>query len=328
MPVVLAASGGGHLDLLVRIRRAFDDHERIWLTAPGRRADELRAEGERVETVSPLDRTRLSPANPSRSALLALRLRPRVVVTSGAGMVLPFVQAARMLGARTLFVETMARVTSPSASGYLLAGMASESFVQWPELLAFYPWATVCRPAMLELGSGRPRSERAGTFVAVGTHHEPFDRLLALVDEAAAAGLLPEPVIAQSGASGYRPRSFEAQPWMDPAQFRERIQSARTVIGHAGSGLIAAALATGARPLVLARRRDRGEHVDDHQLQLTGKLDQLGLVVRLGERLGPDELARADRPLPDDDPFGDAPALEERVAAALERVSAPLARVA
>lgn len=328
-PIVLAASGGGHLDLLVRIRSVAADRERIWLTSPGSRADQLEAEGERVVTVDPMDRTKLSAANPSRSALLALKLRPRVVITSGAGMVAPFCQAAKLLGARILFVETMARVTSPSTGGLLISRMADEVFLQWPELLAFYPWGTLCRPALIDIG--RPDAEaqaaKRGTFLAVGTHHEPFDRLLRMAGEAAAKGLLPTPVVAQSGASEHHPRAFEGGSWLSPDEFRRQLTTAQVVIGHAGSGLVSSALAAGTRPLILARRHAFGEHVDDHQIQIARKLEQLGLAVRLGMSVQPVDVRRAAQPLPDVDPFAGLPTLEERLGQALHRI-APIARAA
>ena len=56
-----------------------------------------------------LDDEALSP----QARVVATR-RPRTVVTSGAGVVAPFCLFARLAGARLVFVETMARVTSPS----------------------------------------------------------------------------------------------------------------------------------------------------------------------------------------------------------------------
>jgi UDP-N-acetylglucosamine transferase subunit ALG13 len=328
-PIVLAASGGGHLDLLVRIRSVAADRERIWLTSPGSRAQQLEAEGERVVTVDPMDRTKLSASNPSRSALLALKLRPRVVITSGAGMVAPFCQAAKLLGARVLFIETMARVTSPSAGGLFISRMADEVFVQWPELLAFYPWATLTRPALIDIGrpDAATQDAKRGTFLAVGTHHEPFDRLLRMAGEAAATGLLPGPIVAQSGASTQHPRGFDGGSWLSPDAFREQLATSRVVIGHAGSGLVSSALAAGTRPMILARRAALGEHVDDHQIQIARKLEQLGLAVRLGLAVQGSDVRRAAQPLPEEDPFAGLPTLEDRLATTLHRI-APIARAA
>ena len=45
-PVVhLAASGGGHLELLSWLEGALGDCERVWVASPGARASALRASG-------------------------------------------------------------------------------------------------------------------------------------------------------------------------------------------------------------------------------------------------------------------------------------------
>ena len=307
----MAASGGGHLDLLLAIEPALDGLADTWITVEGDRARGLRDSGKTVHALAPLDRNHLSLRNPLRALRLALKLRPGLVITSGAGVVLPFVAFARLLGARVLFAETMARVSSPSLSGRFLSRLAAKAFVQWPELLDAYPRAVVCRPALLE-PLGRDGNPGAGTFVAVGTHPEPFDRLLEMVDAAAGEGVLPEPIVAQTGPSDYDERNFQKEPWVSREKFGVGVSEARYVIGHAGSGLVGAALRAGRKPLVLARG-GQDEHVDDHQTQLAAKLEQLDLAVRLGDEISRRELASADAGLPDADPFGDAAELGQAV---------------
>jgi UDP-N-acetylglucosamine--N-acetylmuramyl-(pentapeptide) pyrophosphoryl-undecaprenol N-acetylglucosamine transferase len=310
--LVLAASGGGHLDLLLRIAPDLDAAERCWVTVDDSRARDLRDSGERVYTLPPLDQDHPSVRNPIVGLRLAARLRPRTIVTSGAGVVLPFAAVARALGSRLLFVETMARVSGPSLSGRFFGRLAERVFVQWPELVASYPGATVCRPALLEpLGGDGGRGR--GTFVAVGTHPEPFDRLLEMVDAAAGAKLLPEPIVVQSGPSSYQARHIRLRPWVTREEYLAAIAEAQYVIGHAGSGLVGAALRAGRKPLVLPRG-GRNEHVDDHQTQLADKLGQLGLAVRLVDAISATELASADAGLPEVDPFGGAPQLGAAIA--------------
>jgi predicted glycosyltransferase len=84
---------------------------------------------------------------------------------------------------------------------------------------------------------------------------------------------------------------------MQPGEMDRAMAGARYVVCHAGSGIIAAALRTGRRPIVMPRRRASGEHVDDHQLQIVEKLAQAGLVVRLDEDITDAHLAAADEPL-------------------------------
>ncbi|MFL5885383.1 MAG: hypothetical protein ACJ77M_09960 [Thermoleophilaceae bacterium] len=314
----MAASGGGHLDLLLSIEPALGGLPDAWITVEGDRARGLRESGKSVHALAPLDRNHLTLRNPLQALRLALKLRPALVITSGAGVVLPFVAFARALGARVLFAETMARVSSPSMSGRFLSRLASKTFVQWPELLDAYPHAVVCRPTLLEpLGLGR-NGDGQGTFVAVGTHPEPFDRLLEMVDSAAGAGVLPEPIVAQTGPSGYEAQNFEKQPWITRDRFGVGVTEARYVIGHAGSGLVGAALRAGRKPLVLARG-GQDEHVDDHQTQLAAKLEQLDLAVRLGDEISRRDLASADAGLPDADPFGDAAELGHAVREEVDR---------
>jgi UDP-N-acetylglucosamine--N-acetylmuramyl-(pentapeptide) pyrophosphoryl-undecaprenol N-acetylglucosamine transferase len=299
--VHLVASGGGHLELLNAVRGAFGGYRRVWVVdAP--RADRLRHQGERVHALPQYDRHPLRGKllqNAALSLALVLRERPKLVITSGAGGTVPFSFLARLLGAKLVFVETMARVAAPSASGRVLSRLASEVLVQWPEAVGAYPGARLCRPALLEaVRSGEPSPGR-GTFVAVGTHTQPFDRLMRLVDRAAAEGLLPQPIVAQVGTTNYPSRSCQARTRMSPDEVELAIHRSRYVVCHAGSGLVSAALRAGRRPLVLPRLSAHGEHFNDHQVELADKLCSLGAVVRLSDRIGRAELDRADAPLPE-----------------------------
>jgi UDP-N-acetylglucosamine--N-acetylmuramyl-(pentapeptide) pyrophosphoryl-undecaprenol N-acetylglucosamine transferase len=319
-PVHLAASGGGHLDLLRRFSSVFEDRQRTWLTTPGRGADQLHAAGERVLTLPPLDRRNRGLANLRASLAIAARERPRLVVTSGAGVVAAFCGAARVTGARILFAETMARVSDSSLSGRLLARLAGTTVVQWDEMRGVHPDAVVCRPALLDGIAPATPGPGAGTFVALGTHHQAFHRLLRIVDQAAAAGVLPRPVRAQTGASAGFVSALpdsELRPWLPPEEMCSRIREAATVVAHGGAGIVASCLREGRRPLVLPRLRRFGEHVDDHQRQLVSKLAGLDLAVAIGDRIGPDDVRAAAAPIRIPDWPPDTPAVEDAVRAFL-----------
>lgn len=316
----LVAARGGHLELMQSLRDAFEGYERIWITEPSARADALIAAGEQVELLPGYRRSPVAAARNVRLAReLVARTRPQLVVCSGAGLTVPFCVAARAAGARIVFTETMARITNPSMSGRVLSRLASSVFVQWPEMAAVYPRAIVCRPALLE-GIAETAAPGRGTFVAVGTWHQPFDRLLRLVDEAAAAGTLPQPVLVQSGACTYQPRHVEARAFLEPAELEAAIAGAERVICHAGSGIIAAALRAGRRPLVLPRLERHAEHVDDHQLQIASRLADYGLAVRLEDRIRPSDLAEAAAPLTAGMPGAAGPALKDALAGEIRRL--------
>jgi UDP-N-acetylglucosamine--N-acetylmuramyl-(pentapeptide) pyrophosphoryl-undecaprenol N-acetylglucosamine transferase len=291
--VHLVCSPGGHLDLLVALRGALGDRERAWVTAPGARAGDLASGGERVRLVPLFGRSpRRALANLRAALGIVVRDRPRLVVTSGAGVVVPFCLLAHLFGARLVFVETMARVNALSLSGRVLSRVADRVLVQWPELAATVPRATVCRPILLE-AIAPPGDAGAGTLVALGTHHERFTRLVDAVLAAVRGGRLGEPVVIQAGATPVPNGALRVVEFLPQEELEAACRRAEIVVAHAGAGIIATALRAGRRPIVMARRVVLGEHVDDHQLEITRKLGALGLVVEVQWGIDADAVARA-----------------------------------
>jgi UDP-N-acetylglucosamine transferase subunit ALG13 len=112
--------------------------------------------------------------------------------------------------------------------------------------------------------------------VTVGTHEQPFDRL---VGAAALLGATGDPLLVQYGSSQLPHGPGE---WVDYLSFDElaaQARDARAFVCHAGVGSIVLARRFGHRPIVMARRPDLGEHVDGHQLELSRRLEQAGIVT-------------------------------------------------
>jgi UDP-N-acetylglucosamine transferase subunit ALG13 len=121
-------------------------------------------------------------------------------------------------------------------------------------------------------------------FVTLGTHGQPFLRLIRAL-EALPAGDL----VVQHGHSP-APGAGRAAAFMPFSEILEHIDAAETVITHAGVGSILCASRAGHTPVVVPRLRRFGEHVDDHQVELTRALADRGMVVPAWE---PDGLAEA-----------------------------------
>jgi UDP-N-acetylglucosamine--N-acetylmuramyl-(pentapeptide) pyrophosphoryl-undecaprenol N-acetylglucosamine transferase len=316
--VHVIASLGGHLELLDALRPVLDEYSTTWITSEGARAHHLRDLGQRVLTLPRLDRSRLSARALVSSTGLAVRERPEIVVSSGAGLALPFCAASRTFGAQLIFAETMARVDSPSMTGRQMARLGAKMFVQWPELAAHYPRAQVCRPLLLEgLGEIDPGPGR-GTFVTVGSHDQGFARLADLVGDAASRGRLPRPIVVQDGVAEARPQWADVHHrFVSPDAFGELVSASAIVVTHGGAGAIATALARGRRPIVVPRRKAFSEHVDDHQLELVGKLAALGLVIRGDEGIDLATLAAARTAVQPTPALIAHPSLRDEVAVAL-----------
>ena len=80
-----------------------------------------------------------------RNLRLAFRLlraeRPDVVLSTGAGVSVPFLLLARLMGMRTIYLESITRIHELSLSGRLVYPFVSRFLVQWEELTAQYPRA-------------------------------------------------------------------------------------------------------------------------------------------------------------------------------------------
>ena len=112
-------------------------------------------------------------------------------------------------------------------------------------------------------------------LVTVGTHEQQFDRLV----EAAAALGGDEHMVVQYGTSKITDGPGEWVDFMSFDELAEQARRARVVVSHAGVGSIVLARRYGHRPIIMPRRPHLGEHVDEHQMQLTRRLAQAGIVT-------------------------------------------------
>jgi|SRR5580704_3490258 beta-1,4-N-acetylglucosaminyltransferase len=70
------------------------------------------------------------------------REKPSLILSTGAGPVVPFALIGKMLKVPTIFVETIAHVQQPSVSGRIMYRLADRFFYQWRSLEKAFPRAT------------------------------------------------------------------------------------------------------------------------------------------------------------------------------------------
>jgi UDP-N-acetylglucosamine:LPS N-acetylglucosamine transferase len=143
MKVLLVCSPGGHLQQMLELRPAWAEMDRAWVTLPGADVRVLLADEPTTLGHGPTNR---SLTNMLRNAGLAWRLlrrhRPDAILSTGAGLAVPFFLVGRMLGITCVYVESVTRTESLSLSGRMVYPLASRFFVQWPDLAERYSKAT------------------------------------------------------------------------------------------------------------------------------------------------------------------------------------------
>lgn len=104
-------------------------------------------------------------------------------------------------------------------------------------------------------------------FVTVGTHEQPFNRLIQKIDELKRDNVIKEKTIIQVGFSTYIPEYCQWSKLISYQQMVKNIEDARIVITHGGPASFIMPLQVGKTPIVVPRQHQFNEHVNDHQVE-------------------------------------------------------------
>ena len=103
-------------------------------------------------------------------------------------------------------------------------------------------------------------------FVTVGTHEQQFNRLVEYVDRLKEEKIIDEEVIIQTGFSTYEPKKCNFKKLIPYNEMVENIKKARIVITHGGPASFILPLQYSKVPIVVPRKLDFEEHVNNHQV--------------------------------------------------------------
>lgn len=113
-------------------------------------------------------------------------------------------------------------------------------------------------------------------FITVGTDHHPFDRVVGWVEAwLSSSGDDKARCLIQYGTSK-PPLLAEGRDYLRHDQMQATIREATAVVCHGGPSTIMEMRYRGLVPIVVPRRSDLGEHVDDHQVAFAKRLAGLG----------------------------------------------------
>lgn len=117
-------------------------------------------------------------------------------------------------------------------------------------------------------------------FVTVGTHEQPFDRLVKKVDDLKGSGVIKEEIFIQTGFSTYEPKYCQWSKLIPYQQMVKNVADARIVITHGGPASFIMPLQIGKIPIVVPRQHQFDEHVNDHQVEFARNVAQrMGTII-------------------------------------------------
>lgn len=104
-------------------------------------------------------------------------------------------------------------------------------------------------------------------FVTVGTHEQPFNRLIEEIDKLVKNNEIKEEIFIQTGFSTYEPKYCKWKKLIPYNEMNKKIEEARIIITHGGPASFIAPLSIGKVPIVVPRQKDFNEHVNNHQVE-------------------------------------------------------------
>jgi UDP-N-acetylglucosamine:LPS N-acetylglucosamine transferase len=139
MKICIAASAGGHLTQLLKLSESWQDYESFCVTTSDVVREKLQKYG-KAYSVGECNRE-----HPFRVILVLFRCirvilyeRPNVVISTGAAVGCIMCFLGKLLGAKVVWIDSIANVRLVSLSGRMVRHIADLFLVQWPELAEQY----------------------------------------------------------------------------------------------------------------------------------------------------------------------------------------------
>lgn len=146
--VLFISSTGGHLSELLQMKKLFTEYDYHLITEATKTNVALKAEyGDKISYLrygtkhNMFTYAFIFPLNSLKSLYFFLKIKPEVIVTTGAHTAVPMCYIAKIFRKKVIFIETFANIHSKTLSGRLVYPIADTFVVQWESMLELYPKA-------------------------------------------------------------------------------------------------------------------------------------------------------------------------------------------
>ncbi|TCK84948.1 glycosyltransferase family protein [Albibacterium bauzanense] len=133
--IIAIASAGGHWIQLLRIAPAFENNEVVFVsTEPSFASSVKNFDYYLIPDASRWDKIGLLKSFYSVFKMI-LKLKPEIIITTGAAPGLMAIIVGRIIGCKTIWIDSIANVDKISMSGKIALRFANIVYTQWPELV-------------------------------------------------------------------------------------------------------------------------------------------------------------------------------------------------
>lgn len=142
--ICFAASSGGHYEQLLMLKPLMEKYDSFILTEKTKYSAEVK----NVKSYYLLQVNRREKLfiikmlwNSFKSIFFFIKESPDVVITTGVLSTIPMCLIAKLCGRKLIYIESFAKINSPTETGKFLYRFADRFYVQWETMLKFYPEA-------------------------------------------------------------------------------------------------------------------------------------------------------------------------------------------
>ena len=140
MKIALVSSCGGHLAEVRALKPVYERHDHFYVLNDHALLPKD-MEGKTI-FIRHSERDWLFFVNLLEAWRILRERRPDLIISTGAGPVVPFALAGKLLRVPTIYIEISTTVTKPSLSGRIMYHLADRFFYQWEGLKRYFPKGT------------------------------------------------------------------------------------------------------------------------------------------------------------------------------------------
>jgi beta-1,4-N-acetylglucosaminyltransferase len=138
--ICVVSSCGGHLTEVRALRPVYERHDHFYVLNERVQLPED-MEG-KTHFIRHSERDWLFLVNLWEAWRILRKERPRLILSTGAGLAVPFALVGKLFRIPVIFVEISAQVIEPSLTGRIMYYLANRFFYQWKGLERHFPKAT------------------------------------------------------------------------------------------------------------------------------------------------------------------------------------------
>lgn len=140
--ICFAASSGGHFEQIMMLKPLMNKYDSFVVTEKTSYSSNV--EGFTNYRLMQVNRKELSMPfrliiNGFESIHILIKEKPDVIITSGVLAMIPLCLLAKLCGKKLIYIESFAKINSPTLTGKLLYKYADRFYVQWESMKEYYP---------------------------------------------------------------------------------------------------------------------------------------------------------------------------------------------